>query len=114
MTLVISYKLIKIIPVAIPNNPYEGLKHLAKNFKIFETKVMDKKKGFKAWIQKNSLAYKSWYGTLSSTDKLIFDCYPSLERIEDAPKVAIPNNPYEGLKHLAKNFKIFETKGRNS
>lgn len=71
--------------------------YLAKNFKIFEEKVIDKKKGFKAWLQKNSLAYKSWYGTLSSTDKLLFDCYPSLERIEFAPYLV---NSFSSPKYL--------------
>ncbi|NES25571.1 MAG: ATP-binding protein [Symploca sp. SIO3E6] len=56
-------------------------------FKIFSDKVLGKKLGFKSWILSNTLALKSWYGSLTEVDRLLFDIYPSLERIESGPSL---------------------------
>ncbi|NES65095.1 MAG: hypothetical protein F6K24_07440 [Okeania sp. SIO2D1] len=63
---------------------------IAKKFKIYVAKVVDGKLGFKAWFLSNHLALKSWYGCLSSVDRMLFDCYPSLERIEKEPCLVNP------------------------
>jgi hypothetical protein len=68
---------------------------LAKHYKIYSSKVLDKSLGLKSFFQGNRLAHKSFIGRPSAVDLMLFDCYPSLERIEHEPCLIYPSTPLQ-------------------